>query len=277
MKAFHEQVSEVFPASQKAEIGTFEQFVDSFDLSFLWKYVVGNSFDLYRYADDLKSGALLAPKGVRPLFGNLYLPHNVEILTRRIRSQRTDIRRGNLLMDVCWLSPEHEFWGRGEAFHQAVHEVNSALSGMTHSELQLFAQAEEGQEAAIANILKIPEIRNLHFFRRATVGDPAMQGRLELFLYPTGFVAALFHLSIPGNSTQWAPVGFVSALQKHTETAHRLFELAAGGPNYGGRYADNRNKGVQTQDSLFSEACGFLYFSDLRNKGSTVIDEDASR
>ena len=101
-----------------------------------------------------------------------------------------------------------------------------------------------------------------------------MQGRLELFLYPTGFVAALFHLSIPGNSTQWAPVGFVSALQKHTETAHRLFELAAGGPNYGGRYSDNRNQGAQAQDALFSEACGFLYFSDLRNKASIAIDED---
>ncbi len=276
VNAFHEQVSEVFPASQKAEIGTFEQFTDSFDLSFLWKYVVGNSFDLYRYAQDLKSGALLAPKGVRPLFGNLYLPHNVEILTRRIRSQRTDVRRGNLLMDVCWLSPEHEFWGRGEAFHHAVHEVNSALSGRSHSELQLFAQAEEGQEATIANVLKISEIRNLHFFRRSTVGDHTMQGRLELFLYPTGFVAALFHLSIPGNSSQWAPVGFVSALQKHTETAHRLFELAAGGPNYGGRYSDNRNKGIQTQDALFSEACGFLYFSELRNKTSKAIDEDAS-
>jgi hypothetical protein len=68
--------------SQKADIGAFEQFVDSFDLAFLWKYVVGKSFDFYRYAADIKSGALLAPKGVRPLFGNLYLPHNVEVLTR---------------------------------------------------------------------------------------------------------------------------------------------------------------------------------------------------
>ena len=242
----------------------------------MWKYVVGKSFDFYRYPASKKSGALLAPKVVRPLFGNLYLPHNVEILTRRIRSQRTDVRLGNLLTDVGWLSPEHEFWGRGEAFHQAIHEFNSALSGKTHSDLQLFAQAELGQEAAVASVLKISEIRHLHFFRRATVGAPAMQGRLELFLYPTGFVAALFYLSIPGNSSQWAPVGFVSALQKHTETAHRLFELAAGGPNYGGRYSDNRNQGAQVQDALFSESCGFLYFSDLRNKASTAIDEDAS-
>lgn len=90
------------------------QIIGSFDLPFLWKYVVGKSFDFYRYASDLKSGALLAPKGVRPLFGNFYLPHNFDILTRRIRSRRTDVRRKNLLTDVGWLSPEHEFWGRGD-------------------------------------------------------------------------------------------------------------------------------------------------------------------
>lgn len=276
VKAFHEQVSEVFPASQKADIGSFEQFVDSFDLPFLWEYVVGGTFDFYRYASDLKSGALLAPKGVRPLFGNLYLPHNVDVLTRRIRSQRTDVRRKHLLTDVGWLSPEHEFWGRGEAFHQAIYEFNSALSEKERGDLQLFAQAEQGQEPGVASVLKIPEIRRLHFFRRATVGDPAMQGRLELFLYPTGFVAALFHLSIPGNSSQWTPVGFISGLTKHTETAHRLFELAAGGRNYGGRYFDNQNHGTPPQDPLFSESCGFLYFSDLRNKATTSNDEEAS-
>ena len=276
VKAFHERVSEVFPTAQKADVGSFEQFVDSFGLSFLLKYVVGRSFDFYRYAVDLKSGALLAPRGVRPLFGNLYLPHNVEILTRRIRSQRTDVRRGNLLTDVGWLSPEHEFWGRGEAFYQAVHEFSSALSGKAHCDLHLFAQAEHGQEAAVANVLKISEINNLHFFRRSLVGDPAMQGRLELFLYPTGFVAALFHLSIPGNSSQWAPVGFISALSKHTETAHRLFDLAAGGSNYGGRYSDSRNQSIQAQAPLFSESCGFLYYSDLRNTASAVIDDETS-
>jgi hypothetical protein len=181
-----------------------------------------------------------------------------------------------LLTDVGWLSPEHVFWGRGEAFHQSIHEFNSALAGKAHSDLHLFAQAEPGQDAAVASVLKIPEIRHLHFFRRAKVGDPAMQGRLELFLYPTGFVAAMFHLSIPGNSSQWAPVGFVSALSKHTEAAHRLFEIVAGGSNYGGRYSDNRNSGSQNQDAVFSEACGFLHFSDLRNKTSTAIEEDTS-
>ena len=83
----------------------FEQFVDSFDLPFLWKYVIGKSFDLYRYASDLKSGAVLTPKGVRPLFGNLYLPHNAEILARRIKSQRSDVRRKYLLTDAGWLAP----------------------------------------------------------------------------------------------------------------------------------------------------------------------------
>ena len=276
VKAFHEQVSEVFPMSQKADMGAFEQFVDSFDLPFLWKYVLGKNFDLHRYASDLKSGGLIVPKGVRPLFGNLYLPHNAEILTRRIRSQRTDVRRKNLLTDVGWLAPDHQFWGRGEAFQQAVHQFSSALTEKAHSDLQLFAQAEKGQESVVASVLRIPELRQLHFFRPAAVGDPAMNGRLELFLYPTGFVAALFHLSIPGSSSQWAPVGFLSALPKHTETAHRLFELAAGGLGYGGRYSDNRNQAAQGQDPLFSEACGFLYYSDLRNKASTEEPEEAS-
>ena len=274
VKAFHEHVSEVFPPSQKVDIGVFDQFVDSFDLSYLRKYIVGNSFDLFRYAADLKSGEIMAPKGVRPIFGNLYLPSNAEILTRRIRSQRTDTRRNNLLMDVGWLSPNHEFWGRGEAFHEAANGFNSALAEKSRSGLQLFAQAEQGQEAFTASVLKVPEIQSLHFFRPSTVGDPTMQGRLELFLYPTGFVAALFHLSIPGNSSQWAPVGFVSALPKHTETSHRLFELAVGGSKYGGRYADNRAYIDQAQTANFSESCGFLCFSDLRQKNTTEVYDE---
>jgi hypothetical protein len=274
VEAFHEQVSEVFPPSQKADIGAFEQFVDSFDLPFLWKYVMGKSFDLYRYASDLKSGAVLTPKGVRPLFGNLYLPHNAENLVRRIKSQRTDSRRRFLLTDVGWLAPDHEFWGRGEAYQQAAHDFSSALAEKSLNDCHLFACAEPGQEPTVGNVLKVPEIRNLHFFRPATVGDPTMMGRLELFLYPTGFVAALYHLSIPGNSGQWAPVGFVSSLPKHTETAHRLFELSAGGPNYSGQLQDRRNPNGPIQNPRFSDACGFLYFSDLSVKSPSVVEDD---
>lgn len=274
VKAFHEQVSEVFPPSQKADIGAFEHFVDNFDLPFLWKYVVGKNFDLYRYASDLKSGAVLTPRGVRPLFGNLYLPHNAEILARRIKSQRSEVRRKFLLTDVGWLAPDHEFWGRGGAFQQAAHEFSSALIEKSHNDCHLFACAEPGQESAVANVLKVPEIRHLHFFRPATVGDPTMKGRLELFLYPTGFVAALYHLSIPGNSGQWAPVGFISSLPKHTEVAHRLFELAAGGTNYKGRLPDGRNPNGQPQNLLFSDACGFMYFSDLLVKAPSTEEED---
>ena len=275
VKAFHEQVSEVFPLSQKADIGAFEEFVDSFDLAFLWKYVLGKSFDLYRYASDLKAGAVLAPKGVRPLFGNLYLQHNTELLTRRIKTQRTDLRGKLLQMDVAWLAPDHEFWGRGDTIHQAAHELNSALEGKSTNEIQLFVRSEPGQEAMLANVLKIPEIKHLHFFRQSAVGDPTMKGRLELFLYPTGFVAALFHLSIPGNSSQWAPVGFLSSLQKHTVAAHRLFELAAGGANYSGRFAESRSQNAQAETPRFADACGFLYYSDLRGRPSTVVDDEA--
>ena len=274
VKAFHEQVSEAFPTSQKADIGAFEQFVENFDVPFLWKYVIGKSFDLYRYASDLKSGAVLAPKGVRPLFGNLYLPHNAEILARRIKSQRTDVRRKFLLTDVGWLAPDHEFWGRGEAFQQAAHEFSSAMSVKSHNDCHLFARAEPGQEPTVANVLRVPEIRHLHFFHPATIGDPTLKGRLELFLYPTGFVAALYHLSIPGNSGQWAPVGFVSSLAKHTEVAHGIFGLAAGGQNYSGRFQEGRSSNTQPQNLRFSEACGFMSFEYLPGKAPTTVEED---
>ena len=124
------------------------------------------------------------------------------------------------------------------------------------------------------NVLKVPEIRHLHFFRPATVGDPTMKGRLELFLYPTGFVAALYHLSIPGNSGQWAPVGFISSLPKHTSTAHRLFELSAGGSNYRGRQPDGRNSNRQPENMGFSEACGFMCFSDLIVKSASTTEAE---
>lgn len=274
VKAFREHVSEVFPTSENSDIEVFEQFIESFELSYLVKYIVGNSFDLFRYASDVKSGEISAPRGVRPLFGNLYLPSNSEILVRRIKSQRTDARRNNLLMDVGWLAPNHQFWGRGEAFHEAVNGFNTALSGKYRSGLQLFAQTEQGQEALIASVLKVPQIESLNFFRPSTVGDPTMQGRLELFLYPTGFVAAMFHLSIPGNSSQWAPVGFVSALPKHTETAHKIFELAVGGSKYGGRYADNRVSNEEARAVNFQESCGFLCFTDLRQKNTTEFYDE---
>jgi hypothetical protein len=274
VKAFHEQVSEVFPPSQKADIGAFEQFVDTFDLPFLWKYVIGKSFDFYQYASDLKSGAVLSPKGVRPLFGNLYLPHNAEIIARRIKSQRSDIRSKFLLTDAGWLAPNHEFWGRGEAFQQAAHEFSAVLTEKSYNDCHLFACAEPGQEPAVSNVLKIPEIRHLHFFRPATVGDPTMKGRLEIFLYPTGFVAALYHLSIPGNSGQWAPVGFISSLPKHTGTAHRLFELSAGGSNYRGRHLDGRKSNGQSENMRFFEACGFMCFSDLIVKPESTTEAE---
>lgn len=91
-----------------------------------------------------------------------------------------------------------------------------------------------------------------------------MAGRVEILLYPTAFMVAMFHLPVPGNEGLWVPIGFISSQDGHLDTAHKLLRQAASGARYGRRARFN-HKAQLAPPSGFDDACAFLSYCTLRS------------
>jgi len=260
----NEEITGCIPRTLSLGHSGIDEFIDAFNIQAMRKYLVGQKFDLSGYVSDVHfSEKEKFPKGMLPIIGNLYLPENRERILTRLDDRREGRRRkGKLLSSAAWLAPDYRLWGRGSAFAGTVNEIRGTLRGQSRSdELFLFAAASEGEEASVTNRFRVNSLRELHFFRKSQIDDLTMHGRLELFFYPGGFVAAVFHASVPGTSGLWVPIGFISTQQRHLETVHKILCRIMGSGRYAERATFKQSERRNAQS--FEEACGFLCFDDL--------------
>jgi hypothetical protein len=260
-----EQVTAAIPRTLALPVAGLDAFIEAFDLRILNQYLTGKKFDLLRYLAEVQLGrSVRYGERVEPMFGNLYLQENRERILARLADRRHDQRRhGALLTSLAWLVPDYALWGRGEAFAQTVNAPSSALQvGGQGDDLYLFANAEPGEEANVTNSLRVPHLQELHFVRPQPAGGRLMAGRLEILLYPTAFMVAMFHLPVPGNEGLWVPIGFISSQDRHLDTAHKLLRQAGSGARYGRRARFTNKEHLQSPPG-FDEACTFLNYCTL--------------
>lgn len=261
----NEQVTAVIPQTLSLGTAGLEEFIETFDLKLMGQYLTGKKFDVLRYLTDVHLARSVSyGEGVEPVFGNLYLKANRERLTERLKDRRSGKRKhGPLLTSAAWLVPEYPLWGRGDGFSQSVDEFGGALQMRGAGDaLHVVAYSEPGEEALVTNRLRVHQLRDLHFSRPLPPDGLLMGGRLELFLYPTAFVAAVFHIPLPGNAGLWAPIGVLSTRAEHLDTAQKLFRKALGGRRYG-RRARFTQKDTRAQPVSFEDGCSFLNFCGL--------------
>ena len=270
----NEQVTAAIPKTITLGAPGLEEFIETFDLKLMGQYLTGKKFDLAGYLADVHiTRNVKYAKGIDPFFGNVYLHENVERIVSRVRDRREGKRRhGKLLTSLAWLAPDYELWGRGDSFAKAVAQFTNVLklSGNADS-LFLFANAEQGQENEVVAQFRVPLLNELHFTRPAINDGPLMAGRVELVLYPTAFMVAVYHLSLPGSNGLWAPIGVISTQPKHLDTAHKLIQNVMGRRRYGGR-AKFSIKDERAKPATFEEGCSFLQYSGLTND-TDVNDE----
>lgn len=269
----NEQVTTLIPKTLSISGTGLEEFISTFDLKLMGQYLTGKKFDLNRYLADVHiARSAKYQKGIDAVFGNLYLQDNRERIIARIKDRREGKRRhGKLLTSLAWLAPDYELWGRGDAFSESVAAFSSELQSQKSLDaLCLFAYAEQGQEAEVMNQLRVSQLKELHFSRPIAPDGRLMAGHLELLLYPAGFMVALYHLSMPGSSGLWVPVGFMSTLPKHIDIAHKLIRKAMAGRRYGRRARFSQRESL-TMPISFEDGCPFLQYSGL--DGSVEMDE----
>lgn len=283
LQFLNEQVTGSIPRTISLKHSGLEEFIDAFNMRPMNRYIVGSKFDLNSYLRDVQVEKTVPfPNGVTPLVGNLYLPENRERIANRIGDRRAGRRRhGKLLTSLAWMVPDYDLWGRGEAFSAAVSIFNGSLRDPgTNDDLHLFASTESGAESFTTNRFRVNGLKNLHFVHQTTPLDQGMNGRLELLFYPTAFVAALFHISMPGNPGLWVPVGFISTNPKHVDTAHKLICRRMRGNGYAGM-AKFRATNRDQQRRSFEETCTFLNYESVLVQSSNHkndldgIQEDA--
>lgn len=271
----NEQVTAAIPKTLSIGVHGLEEFVETFDLKFMSQYLMGKKFDLHRYLTDVHvAQSLKYPKGITPIFGNLYLQANRERILKRIRDRREGVRKhGKLLTSLAWLVPDNPMWGRGDAFSQTVSAFSNSLqSDDSADDLFVFAYAEQGEENAAMNKYRVQRLKELHFSHPLAPDGQLMSGRLELLLYPTGFMAALSHVSLAGTGGLWVPVGFISTLPKHLDLAQKLLRKTMSGNRYGKR-ARFGQKDTRPLPTVFEAACPFLQYSPLMRHPDEVDDD----
>lgn len=263
VQSVNERITATIPKVLSLPFDGLEDFVDTFDLKVMAKYLMGRKFDFYRYLVDIHfAQSVKYPKGITPIFGNLYLPTNRELILRRIRDRRQR-KKGKLLTSLAWLTPDNVLWGRGMDFSEAVSEFSGALQKIgSGDDLFVFAYADKGEDRDILNRYRVKKLKELHFSRPLIPDKKLMSGRLELLLYPTGFMAALIHISHVNADNLWVPIGFISTLPRHLDTAHKLMQKAMSGNRYGKR-ASFSQKDARPVAEIFQAGCPFLHYSPL--------------
>lgn len=264
----NEQVTAAIPKTISIGAPGLEEFIEAFDLKLMAQYLTGKKFDLAGYLADVHvTQNVKYPKGVDAIFGNIYLHENVERVVARIRDRREGKRlQGKLMTSLAWLVPDYELWGRGDAFAMSVAQFTNVLRiGGSSDTLCLLANAEQGQENEVVSRFRVQQLNELHFSRPGLNEGPLMAGRVELMLYPTGFMVAIYHLSIPGNNGLWVPIGFVSTQPKHLDTAHKLIQRVMARKRYG-RRAKFSQKDDRSMPTTFEEGCPFLQYSELTHQ-----------
>ncbi len=272
----NEQVTAVIPKTLAFGSSDLEEFIDVFELPLLRQYLQGKKFDLHRYLTEVHlTKAVRYPVGVEAVFGNLYLPENRERIVARVRDRRQGNRRhGPLLTSLAWLTPDDVLWGRGDAYARAVTElVNQLRVGKSADNLYMFSYAEPGQEQTVLSRFRVQGLTELHFSRPIPPDGMLMGGRLELMLYPTGFMSAVIHLPSPGNPGLWMPIGILSSTPKHLDLAQKLLRKSMGGRRYG-RKARFSQKEAGVSPQTFEEGLPFLNYCGLVG-GAHTEDESA--
>ena len=269
VKTVSEQITKRMPSTLRLSSDALADFIATFDADFFQSYIRGKGFDLARFVQDIERDGVKTPRGVRAIFGNLYLPENFEGLVPQIRRRLEGKQRKQpLITSVAWLVPDYPLWGRGESFARAVRGIREALRAY-EQDLHVCAFAQAEQEWEIREQLYGPALAQLHFIRSGpSIKGHPMDGRLEILLMPAGFVCVLFHLTVPGADGAWAPIGFVSTLPKHREAAQRLLVNALSGPGYGGR-AQGTKDARSSAPTSFEQAMPFL----LSAQGEDPTDE----
>lgn len=272
LRSFNEQVTTNIPRISSLGMLGLEEFIDTFNLSLMKKHFTGDKFDLNSYLAETITRSTKYPKGMDMIFGNIYLKNNRDLIVKRIQDRRSGkLKQGKMLSSLAWMAPNYSLWGRGEDFSETVNIFLQEL-GTFGDTLYVFAYAEIGQDTEISNQFRISKPYELHFSRPILPDCVLMEGRLEILLYPTGFMTALYHLSVSDDCGLWLPIGFISTLPKHLDKAHELLKKAMSGNRYGGS-ARFTQSGRHLLAS-FEENCPFLNYSRIIGDFVDITYED---
>lgn len=265
---FNERISEELGGDVKVSgIEELESFINIFDCSFLYDYVIDNRFDFKKYIYDIENN-LIKKSSVLPIYGALYIPRNLEKVINRIRLRRSPTKDTQNLTSFIWIAPDYEFWGRGDLLENSFSALNSALKENENNNAFLLTRCSGNNIQLVSNRFRSSKISELHLYQPVSVEGTALLENLELALYPNGFMSAILHLSSNENKNIKIPIGFISRQPKHLKYAHTFIESIINSNRYMGKQSFNNRNALDFNDPL--EIFSFL----KRNENLSNLDDE---
>ncbi|MCA8171410.1 hypothetical protein LGM96_29160 [Burkholderia gladioli] len=239
-----EAITDALASQERGDNQRLRDFIQTFGDTALQRYVVGETFDLRRYAEEVHLTQSVRPDDdrVTPMLGALYLPRNATLLIESVRAaiERPDPAGGlgqssseeaeadtkgpvgasHLTQkEALWWAPQSPLWARTGSARELAQKIDRVLA------------PQGGQSASIGLKVVVPTVRRPprerlavyqdQFSRLLAVDAALMDGSLEVLIVPDALVCAMFHFNLAHSATA-VPIGFMSSAPEHIASVEAL-------------------------------------------------------
>jgi hypothetical protein len=244
-----EAITDALASQERGNNESLRDFIRNFDDALLGRYVVGDAFDLRRYAQDvhLSKTAVYGDARVTPLLGALQLQGNASRLLERIGAELAQLELAmldeeksdrvagvlesdasvatipeHLHRDGVWWAPQLTLWARSRGARDLFQKLDQLLEPQVKSAA---SARKTGMRVVVPGDHRSSRARLSVYwdqFPRLLGADVSlMNGNLELLLVPGLLVCAMFHFHLAHQPIA-VPIGFMSSHPDHLRMASVL-------------------------------------------------------
>jgi len=237
--AISQAISDALSSTESSNNEALGTFIELFDDEVLRKFNTDNGFDLDGYARSVHLSKTTRYEDKRePILGSLHLPKNRRAVIQWIRAQENNATAQHP-MAAFWLAPQTRYWSRSARVRPLTDEMNRVLRGTRPDAIESTPAEELRKWAGLRTVLQFGSMIDTKAYSRfhrynfpklfATTGK-FLDGKCELLLVPGKLVVALFHYST--DQAVSVPLGFISDMASHIETARQILEGLTKGKNH---------------------------------------------
>lgn len=183
------------------------------------KPMVRNEFQFSTYIKEVHgegTGETYDAGKSQAVLGALYMAKNLQKLLKGLEKALRHFSNNKepetpFPMEMFWVIPESELWGRTEMMKEAVFAISKLIEKEWGEPIDIVAVCNAAQSDRKDSLLSKARLLLSAGFNDVLLGpSPAMSERFELLMLPGVYVAAMYQWKSPASEFLSVPIGFIS-------------------------------------------------------------------